>query len=375
MAARRKLETVQYLRAVAAVGVIVFHALGLLGDRTGFTADWSHLGAAGVDLFFVLSGFIMWVTAIDRDEDAGTFVFRRITRIVPLYWLVTTAVLFIQIAKPGLMRNGSHDPLHFLLSYLFIACRHPSMPEHFWPPVIPGWTLNYEMLFYGIVSICLGMRKGWRMPFVCGSILLPVCVGLALHPDGLLAFYTSPLLLEFLFGIGVGALFTSGYRQSQTVCVLLLLTGAVLFVVLGEQETPESQVLTWGLPLAILVQGAVYIPVRDPGGVKRIFTIIGDASYSIYLTQFIVIPAVTAGLQHFLAGNSGMWVNCIFVGAIVLCTLVVGVANYYLVELPIMRGFRILLQRGRRGLSSSAATPPGMAGRSEDRTAPWSSSN
>lgn len=352
-ATKVKIASVQYLRALAATGVIVFHSLGQLGSRTGFTADWTHLGAAGVDLFFILSGFVMWITAVARDEHATIFIAKRITRIVPLYWLVTSVVLLIQIAKPNLMRSGSLDAAHYLLSYLFIACRHPVMQEHFWPPVIPGWTLNYEMLFYAVVAVSLTMAQRWRLPFICAAVALPVAVGLALHPPGVASFYTNSILLEFLFGMGIGRLFSTDLRQRGLTSWLLVLAGTLLFFLLGKQETEASRAVTWGLPLALVVQGAVRIPVNDEGVLKRMFRIVGDASYSIYLVQFIVIPPVTAVLARFLLKDGGTWHSVAFVAAIIACSLVVGVATYYFVELPMLGRLRSL--HGRRGSTTASA--------------------
>src|SRR5882762_388467 len=87
-----KIESVQLLRAVAALGVVSFHAAHLLFARNGLELRWTGLGAAGVDLFFVVSGFIMWVTALDRGMPIRRFAAKRIQRIVPLYWLMTAIV-------------------------------------------------------------------------------------------------------------------------------------------------------------------------------------------------------------------------------------------------------------------------------------------
>jgi exopolysaccharide production protein ExoZ len=151
-----KLGTIQHLRAIAALGVVFYHASSQVN---GGHSDYVRMGAAGVDLFFVISGFIMWVTAIARDEPPGRFALKRLIRIVPLYWLITTAVLLLVLAKPDLMRSASLNLTHIASSYGFIAWPHPRSAHRFWPLVIPGWTLNYEMLFYAIVTIARHVHR------------------------------------------------------------------------------------------------------------------------------------------------------------------------------------------------------------------------
>jgi exopolysaccharide production protein ExoZ len=135
-----------------------------------------------------------------------------------------------------------------------------------------------------------------------------------------------------------------------------VLAGTLLFFLLGKQETEASRAVTWGLPLALVVQGAVRIPVNDAGVLKRMCRIVGDASYSIYLVQFIVIPPVTAVLARFLLKDAGTWRGATFVAAIVACSLVIGVVTYYFVELPMLGRLRALRRRRRSTLACTGAT-------------------
>src|SRR5690606_7660569 len=130
----RRLYGIQYLRAVAALGVVVFHA----AERTG-----THfaIGAAGVDVFFVVSGFIMWVIANDRSPSPSAFLRGRIERIVPLYWAATSVMVAGGLA--GLFPNLRVTAWHVFASLAFIPSRSPSNGE-VWPVLVQGWTLNYE---------------------------------------------------------------------------------------------------------------------------------------------------------------------------------------------------------------------------------------
>jgi len=352
----RKIESVQLLRAVAAIGVILFHAAGLLAARTGASSPWSRLGAAGVDLFFVVSGFIMWATAVARDEGAQHFLLKRAIRIVPLYWLVTALVLIIVLVKPDLMRYASHDPAHFAASFAFIAWPHPALQGRFWPPVVPGWTLNYEAMFYLVVAASLMLRRVWRGALISLLLVGVVSWGALLHPTGLLSFYTNPIVLEFLLGAAIGMSFGS-LQPPPRVAGGLALVGLALFLALGRFGTDGNRVLTWGLPLALLVLGAVNLP--RPGGsrIMRWAIALGDASYSIYLTQFLVLPAAALVLGHLLGHASGPLGQWVFVTGLVAASLAGGVGTYYVVEKPLLRASKGLLAAPREAVGPPVRSP------------------
>jgi exopolysaccharide production protein ExoZ len=348
----RKIESVQLLRATAAVGVILFHAAGLLAARTGYSSPWSRLGAAGVDLFFVVSGFIMWVTAMAREEGAQHFLLKRAIRIIPLYWLVTALVLVIALAKPDLMRYASHEPAHFAASFAFIAWPHPILQGRFWPPVVPGWTLNYEALFYLVVAASLMLRKAWRGPFLAVVLVGLASWGMLLHPTQLLSFYTDPIVLEFLLGAAIGMSFEPLQPDPKWASGLALV-GITLFLTLGRLGTDENRVLTWGLPLSVLVLGAVHLPLSRGSRLWRWAIALGDASYSIYLTQFLVLPAAALVLGHLLGHAGGPVEQGVFVTGLVGASLAGGIGTYYMVERPVLRALKGLLAASRDAVGAA----------------------
>lgn len=334
---RRTIESVQHLRALAALGVVVFHALALLGDRLHVEVPHKELGAAGVDLFFIISGFIMWVTAINRDETPGGFAWKRILRIVPMYWLITTFVLAIVLIRPSLMNSASQDPLHFIASYFFVAWPHPSVDGRFWPPVIPGWTLNYEMFFYAIVTVSLFLPRYRRIQFI-GLILagLPF-VGAFLKPTGIAAFYTDPILLEFFYGIILGTQFTLGREQGPRASIALMVLGLALLFTVGLFGNDHNRGLMWAIPLALLVQGSLHAPALATGAVRAVSKLLGDASYSLYLTQFVVLPPSAMVMSKIVASWPVAVAAPVFVGGLVLLAVTGGIAAYYIAERPILR--------------------------------------
>ena len=352
----RKIESVQLLRAAAALGVTLFHAAGLMSARTGSFAPWSKLGAAGVDLFFVVSGFIMWVTAVARDEGVQHFLLKRAIRIIPLYWLVTALILVIVLAKPDLMRNASHDPAHFAASFAFIAWPHPALQGRFWPPLVPGWTLNYEALFYLVIAASLSLRKPWRAPLIAVVLVGLVSWGMLLHPTQLLSFYTDPIVLEFLLGALIGMSFET-LRPEPKVAGGLALVGLALFLALGRLGSDGNRVLTWGLPLAALVLGVVNLPVPRESRIMRWGIALGDASYSIYLTQFLVLPAAGLIIGHLLGHVRRPLEDCVFVAGLVAAALAAGVGTYYIVERPLLHASKGLLAATRQAFGPPVRSP------------------
>ena len=203
---------VQVLRFFAAVAVVAFHALGAAPD--GFKVGESAIsfvlsyGGRGVDLFFVISGFIIFYATRSSALTPAEFLRRRLERIVPLYFFVIFAVTILAITLPATF--GAPDwytPRHILKSLAFIAFTDGEMPV-----VYVGWSLEYEMYFYLAVALLMALtRDVWRNTVLMFSAL--VTVGRIAGVDAVLghyAFLTDPMLLEFVFGVIVGGVFVDG---------------------------------------------------------------------------------------------------------------------------------------------------------------------
>jgi len=153
--------TIQALRAIAALLVVVYHAFDMWGARIDSAApgiSWTN-GAAGVDIFFVISGFVMVASSrrIASQPHAGwTFIQQRIVRIVPLYWLLTTAKLILVFFFADLALRSGIDFDYVARSYLFFPVVDGA--GHFRPLLPVGWTLTYEFLFYLLFALALALR-------------------------------------------------------------------------------------------------------------------------------------------------------------------------------------------------------------------------
>src|SRR3954470_7528305 len=203
---------IQILRFFAALAVVAFHALGLAPKGFELPESAASLalsyGGRGVDLFFVISGFIIFYTSRGAALTPADFLRRRIERIAPLYFFVILAFTLLALALPAVFGTpGWYTPRHILKSLAFISFTDGE------PPVVAvGWSLEYEMYFYLVAALLMAVtRQAWRNVVIVFSALalagqLPA-VSTAL---GNYAFFTDPMVLEFVLGVIVGQLFVDG---------------------------------------------------------------------------------------------------------------------------------------------------------------------
>jgi len=339
----QKLHSIQYLRAIAVMVVVVFHAnIRLPQIINADVSNFLEIGAAGVDLFFVISGFIMWVITHNRPKSPKEFMLKRIARIVPLYWCVTliTALLALTV-----MTWITVTPEHVIKSLLFIPHESPSQPGNNWPILIPGWTLNYEMFFYAIFAACLFLPG--KQCFYAILTLLVGLVGLGFITDfknPIFQEYTNPLLLEFAMGVLIGAMWLNKLTPKGLFAGLLCLAGVIALLASAFIDTniKELRVLYWGIPSALIVMSSLNFVL--PKHLDKTLLLIGDASYSIYLSHTIgltfLAKAWTAVPFAFFKTEMSSWLY-LLLGLIGSC--VGGIILYYILEKPSEKWARKIL--------------------------------
>ena len=195
--------SIQVLRAVAALSVLLYHA-GLF-----------NIGYGGVDVFFVISGFIMGTIGVR--EAPNEFFGKRLIRIVPLYWAVTIAMCLLSLL-PGAFQQFTFDLPRLVKSLLFIP--HVDVPTgRVWPLLVPGWTLNYEMFFYAVFAI--GLALGRPVMLSVTLMIALVATGLLVAPtNSIWATYTNPMLLEFVSGVALSPFQSAMRVDGDTACFL-----------------------------------------------------------------------------------------------------------------------------------------------------------
>jgi exopolysaccharide production protein ExoZ len=305
--------SIQSLRGVAATMVVVLHV-----SASTKPFGWDDLTplSAGVDLFFVISGFIMWVTTAAKPGiTALRFYKDRIIRIVPLYWFLTMIALAFVTATPP----------HIAASLVFLP--YPNKAG-FSPVLIPGWTLLYEMFFYLLFGAAVWISPGrlvQRAALILSFLAALVIVGRLLKPDGVFGFYTDAIIAEFAFGISLGILF----RLKPSAIHPLWTLGAALgvgMISLSFVTNMGPRIIASGVPATLIVAGAVF------GFWPRLKLLeaVGNWSYSLYLSHWIVIIAIPTIPE--VPGPG--WVKALFVLTTCLLT---SAFSYRFFEVPVTR--------------------------------------
>ena len=349
------LVSIQIMRGVAATLVVIFH----IGTQFGsifapVVLEVAHALQAGVDIFFIISGFIMWHIYVLKKPTPGSFILSRLIRIVPLYWFATTLVLLLSLAVPNLRENEPIEVFHLLGSYLFLPIPRQSNGE-LWPIILQGWTLNYEMLFYAIFAFAIVFRPVISLLVVTLSFLLIHALTLVLPVTAQHEFYGSSILFEFLLGIALAHAYNKGVRFSRSVGFAILITG-VLILALSIFFADLPRFFKWGIASLMVVAGLVLQPGFPKSKSVTLIARIGDASYSIYLFHFILVYYTYAVFER-VPGAFGSSLGTAFAAAvsflgILILSLLTGYFMFRFFELPVTRYLRrLLLTAPRKGLS------------------------
>ncbi|MBB3457461.1 exopolysaccharide production protein ExoZ [Rhizobium sp. BK313] len=314
-----QVRSIQYLRALAAISVVFFHVSETYD--LGF-----KIGASGVDIFFVISGFIMWVTTQGKLVSPQEFMSRRISRIVPVYWIATIVTVVVITVKPLFFFDVDPSAENLIGSLFFLPL---IKDEALHPVVVQGWTLSYEMFFYLIFSISLLLSEFNRFCFLVIALVLLV----ALHsqmPFSYARAFTEPVILEFAAGVIIGRLWTQNFRIPFHIAMALM-TGGVVLLLTSALLPDVDRVVRWGVPATLLVLGVAFAERERGSPELAVVHFLGDASYSIYIWHVLTGVVVTAillrvGTPHaalpllVVAGSLGLTLIC-----------------YVLIERPMLR--------------------------------------
>jgi peptidoglycan/LPS O-acetylase OafA/YrhL len=267
------LHNLQILRAFAALNVVYFHIIKgaeSYGQPVVLFAFLDGWGANGIDIFFVISGFVMVYTQSVREKKALIFLANRVVRIVPIYWFLTMFLLFLYFVYPSGFRELRPDKMSTLYSLFFLS----GATGNGSPLLYLGWTLEYEMLFYAL--FCVGIFLGKEnVQILFPSVIL-----------GLLAITGTVQLIafEFILGMLCAKIYLSGVLKRLAVPALLVAISWFVTTIFFRFDI--DRLFLYGVPSFFLVFGLVHI-IQS----KNVFlSFLGDSSYSIYLVQVFTIP-------------------------------------------------------------------------------------
>jgi exopolysaccharide production protein ExoZ len=333
----RRLQWIQILRGLAATSVVLHHAMyySLSRSGAGDGLDGNSIFAAGVDLFFVISGFIMMMVSDPergRESRPSAFIFSRITRIVPLYWLLTIVLAAGALAFPGMMRSTQVSGEAVLKSLLFI----PFFQQNgsLVPVLGVGWTLNYEMGFYAVFAALLGLGMRARVPAMALIFLVLFILGKALGTDNPFGvFLGHSITFEFVAGMALYLLHRQGLRAGPVQVAALLCFAVLVFgwTVMNGPPSLDMRFFLWGLPAIATVVAALSLP-DVKGRLGSLLEHLGDASYSIYLSHLFVIAVL-----FMVMPRVGITSPAVFIVVSVVVSLVTGLLSYRYVELRLLR--------------------------------------
>ena len=296
------LVSIQIMRALACLLVLLHHARNPKAWMFSPLADWDF--TSGVEIFFVISGFIMYTAA--RQEQPLEFLRRRVIRVWPLYAIATLT----WAGWLGFHKLPVTDFGHLAMSILMIPHPSPNHPDLIWPVLSPGWTLCYEMFFYILFALGLAIRRVRLVSF--GAILALAAVGLLIHPAGAVAHaFTAPILLAFAAGMGIAIAYE---RISFARGWPLALVGAGALAAHASPWIQLSEGWVVAAAAALVAGGLALEPLLRE---RRLATLrsIGDASYSIYLFHTLILAQVlwsgytlrlTGWIQFLLLVGTGM---------------------------------------------------------------------
>ncbi len=339
----KKIQNIQSLRGIAVLSVVLFHLMTIEKDYGGVETilpSFLDFGMFGVDLFFIISGFIMVTLTrgkFQNTKQALHFFYQRITRIYPTYWVYFTLFLAIFLINPSLVKSTQID---ILSSFLLLPSNVP-------PLVKVSWTLVHEIYFYLIFFLILLFIPEKRMPL---AILLWAVVVILLNylfessnPFSVLV--SHPLTIEFIGGcfLAINFIPTKKNTSMGTGLLLTLAFIGLIFSIYGfnyyqhiyESAIPTGwwRVIIFGIPASLLV--FFFINLEKNGFlIHPLLVKIGDASYSIYLSHVFVL---SAGGQLWLTFQvNSIYDNIFMIPALFILIIIIGTFSYNFIEKPLL---------------------------------------
>jgi exopolysaccharide production protein ExoZ len=346
----------QVCRGVAATLVVLFHLSGALAAEKYFNEPFFqqifHFGSAGVHLFFVLSGFIIFATHysdLGNPERVGRYLVRRAIRIFPPYWLVFFVVAAFTLGFPE-FRSAVPQETTVLVKSLLLWPQNPAEVGGTGAPlIIVAWSLQYELVFY----LCFGFfvaspAVGFLVLFVgvIWGMAAMTSTGLPAYP---LAFMKWWYFAIFGFGVVAAWLVRRDWIVRPAFFVAL---GIILFLFIAlfeyiemvsqglDEYPPRSMAnsLLYGVGAAFLVYGLAASEKLRPRDAPGFLKLMGDASYMIYLVHF---PIISVACKFFVIfGLRSFGSSCVALVFITALSVGVGLASHLIVERPLLKYLR-----------------------------------
>ena len=335
-----RIKNIQALRGVAVLLVVFFHMVTIekkYGGTNTLLPDYFQFGMFGVDLFFVISGFVMVTVTrgkFQQPRQAVTFLYHRISRIYPLYWFYSLLVLAVFLLQPSFVNSSQSGQVNILASFLILPQKHL-------PLLMVGWTLVHEMYFYLVFFLLLFLPEKHLVKGIGLWTAIILFLQLYITPDTspALRLISHPLTIEFVGGCLL-ALFISRKKSTLSAPFFLLsarfiFAASIFSYILYWQTTGQVEPAGWwrilimGIPAIIIIFCLVRAEQRNvvlPGPLCKI----GDASYSIYLSHVLTLSLIGRIWAEFSSDSTVD--NWLVLPFMLLSVVAVGTVSYSLVE-------------------------------------------
>ena len=349
---RSFMNWLQCLRGFSLLLVLLYHVGNIVDLHLGDPrlVRWFGFGHCGVDIFFVISGFIMFYLhgkEFGQPDKVVVYLKKRAVRIYPIYWLLTTAVLLPALLFSGSVKAYKFAPLNLIESYLLFPIQYSGLPI-----IPPGWSLFHEVKFYIFFALLIALRAPWHRRWLAGWVIASVATtAWIIATDAPFAhtwhfFWLGPYNLEFLAGCLAGWI-AQTHRLSLATARTLLAAGFASLMVAAWWDvmvgiSQLARVGAYGFSGLCLVLGCVTLD-QHPAAARLApawLTRLGDASYSAYLAHypllFFMAKIIVAVIGARLAADFAVPLAALlFVASLIGCMVV-----YTLIERPLVRHSR-----------------------------------
>lgn len=344
---KQKIYNIQALRGIAVLLVMVFHVMLMEkkwydGERV--LPDVLDIGQTGIDLFFIVSGFVM--TTITRGKfqkpfETIKFIYNRLSRIYPPYWFYSLILLYVYFLRPDLVNPTLGNRVNILESFLLF-------PQDILPLLMVGWTLIYEMYFYLLFSLFLLFNEKYFLPLLLLWSAIIVTIKIFLPPPlsscWVSASYlvVSPFAFEFIFGCIIAKIIYSGKRKYGVFSLFAGLVAFMFIIIFSwtyphiNTTTPWIRVFLFGIPYSVIVYGVTALEFCKNWRIYKPLQALGDVSYSVYLSHSLVINGIgwlwlltqkTLSIPNF---------NLLWIFAMLAMSIITGIISYRAIEKPII---------------------------------------
>jgi exopolysaccharide production protein ExoZ len=354
----KKYENIQALRAIAILFVVLNHLTIIevkFGKMPAVLPEFLSRGMGGIDLFFTISGLMMVTISRGKYQStrqAFSFLYNRLVRIYPLYWIYSLLVLPIFFLRPDWVNSAQGNRVDLLSSFLLL-------PSDLLPLINVAWMLVHLCYFYSIFFLVLWLCKERYLPLIMALWVLLVGAGQVyfhFHPSlsPLINLLIHPYTFEFITGCFIGFLFHTRQRRWG----LAFLTGGLIlyFIALFQLNfnMPQGSVVGWhrvllfGPPAALILYGVIVLEWEGRLSFPAVFNRLGDASYSLYLSHIPVL--VVAGRIWALFSGPGWFQHWLAAIIMLGVAILFGQWSYRFLEAPMINKLRT---RGSRHLKTS----------------------